>query len=221
VPPAYNQTNKTYRTALTNDWTAPRAGRRGHRQVNTTAWMAAALLVVAPFAGFAAGTSSATSPTPQSATDFSLPSLANRDQSIRLADYRGKTVYLDFWSSWCLPCRESLPLLSRLQADFADNDFAVVTISLDSLPRDARALMQELGLNYPVASDIGWTVARQYGLQSLPAAFLITADGKIRLELPRLDQHSYPKIALAVKSAINDRLDKSAGGEPVILSAAD
>ena len=84
--------------------------------------------------------------------DFSLPSINDPSELVRLADYQGKAVYLDFWSSWCAPCRESLPLLQTLQHDLRDQPFAVVTIHLDANPRDARKLMEEFSLSYPVAA---------------------------------------------------------------------
>ena len=153
-------------------------------------------------------------------TDFSLPSITDRHHNIRLSDYRGATVYLDFWSSWCLPCRESLPLLHRLQAEFSDHDFAVVTINLDAFPGDGRKLMSELEIDLPVASDIGWRVAKQYGLEALPAAFLLDGAGRIQLQLPRLDEQSYQKIAGVIGSQIGGRPAGAISQGTPLLSAS-
>ena len=203
---AHNQTDKTYHTALTTITTTPRAERTVWRQTHIATCMVVALLIIVCLEGilatqsFANGASDATS---SAAPDFSLPSISDREQAISLADYRGRTVYLDFWSSWCLPCRDSLPLLGQLQADFAGEPFAVVTVNLDSYPRDGRSLMKEFGIDFPVASDIAWIVAKQFGLETLPAAFLINGAGQIRLDLPRLHHGSYDAIATVISSEIN------------------
>ena len=202
---ADNQTNETYR-ALTHISNAARPSRRVRWCVVAT-WMAAIALSVAPLSHADVDTDSAAFD-----ANFKLPSITDRDQTVRLADYRGTTVYLDFWSSWCLPCRESLPLLGELQDEFAAQGFSVVTVNLDTFPGDGRKLMRELGIRYPVASDIGWRVAKQYGLETLPRGFLINAAGEVRLELPQLNRSSYSAVASLISAEITGN-PASAGAE--------
>ena len=194
---AYKQTNKT-NLALTLIGTAWCSGRR----TSTANWIFACLLATLPLSAVAADTRQEGSNSQTFATDFSLPSLTNRDQNISLASFRGTTVYLDFWSSWCLPCRESLPLLKQLQAEFAPATFAVVTVNLDAHPRDGRRLVSDLGIDYPVASDIAWRVAKQYGFETIPRGFLINADGQVRRELPRLNERTYRAVAALISTEI-------------------
>lgn len=194
---AYNRTKKTC-LALTPFGTAWRPGRR----TSTANWLFACLLATIPLSPSSADTRQQASDVQAFSADFSLPSIINRDQNISLASFRGTTVYLDFWSSWCLPCRESLPLLKQLQAEFAPDTFAVVTVNLDAHPRDGRKLMSEFGIDYPVASDIAWRVAKQYGFETIPRGFLINADGEVRRELPRLNQHTYQAVAALISTEI-------------------
>ena len=182
--PAYNQSNKSFRT-----------GPKHNQRPNAIQRMGWALFVL--------GLALSASRVSANQTDFTLPSIADRHQSIRLADYRGKTVYLDFWSSWCLPCRDSLPLLSKLQKTFAGEEFAVLTVNLDAHPSDGRHLMEKLQIDQPVASDVGWRVAKQFGLEVLPAAFLINADGSVRGRLPQLDNGSFAEVASIIGNAMD------------------
>ncbi len=190
--PAYNQSHKPFRTAP----------KHKHRP-NAIQRMRWALFVLG--LALSAGGVSANQ------TDFTLPSISDRHQSIRLADYRGKTVYLDFWSSWCLPCRDSLPLLGKLQGTFASEDFAILTVNLDAHPSDGRHLMEKLQIEQPAASDVGWRVAKQFGLEVLPAAFLIDADGSVRHRLPELNDESFAEVASIIDRALDGNSIRTGG----------
>lgn len=136
------------------------------------------------------------------AAPFTLPSITDSSQSISLDDYRGQVVYLDFWSSWCAPCRESLPLLVRLQNELTGSGFQVITINVDNHPRDGRLVMEKLGVVLPVASDITGRVAKEYGLAQLPGAFLIDREGRIEVELPVLNQQSFVEISAVIEESL-------------------
>ena len=196
---AYDQTYDMHRAGPNYVGRVKRAASSSWRRVNRRVRLGCVLLALVPWTGAALANSADAQP----AADFSLPSITDRNLDIRLADYRGSTVYLDFWSSWCLPCRESLPLLGKLQEQLGHEDFAVITVNLDSYPSDGRSLMEKFAVDYPVASDIGWRVARQFGLQKLPAAFLISRDGAIRSPLPRLNNQSYQAIFSVIRSEID------------------
>lgn len=103
-------------------------------------------------------------------------------------------MYLDFWSSWCAPCRESLPLLNELHAQLAGDDFAIVAVNLDVHPADGRRLMEEFSVAYPVASDITGVAAARFGASTLPASYLINSDGVIQAELPLMDRQNISVI---------------------------
>jgi thiol-disulfide isomerase/thioredoxin len=120
----------------------------------------------------------------RAAPDFSLPSLQTGQSPVSLADYRGKVVYLDFWSSWCAPCRRAMPHLDALRQEYSREDFEVVGISVDPDAADARRLLDRIPVAYPLALDAGGQMAGdRYGVAVLPAALLIDRNGVVRAVL--------------------------------------
>ncbi|MDH3644881.1 MAG: TlpA family protein disulfide reductase [Gammaproteobacteria bacterium] len=146
------------------------------------------------------------------APDFSLPAISDRDATITLSAYRGKTVYLDFWSSWCAPCRESLPLLSKLHQEFSGDDFQIVGVNLDALPADGRRIVEQYAIEYPVASDITGIAAQQFGASTLPAAFVINGDGVIQPELPQMDKQNIS----AIKASLLELIEQERQTRPLV-----
>ena len=135
---------------------------------------------------------------------FVLPALTDRDIQIRSEDFTGQIVYLDFWSSWCAPCRDSLELLGRLQKQFKNSQFSVIAINLDRFPVDGRRVIEELDVSYPIASDIGWKVANLYGIDGVPAAFLIGKEGQVLSNIPELNENNFLKIVAAIDKELHE-----------------
>lgn len=94
-----------------------------------------------------------------------------------LKDYRGKVIYLDFWASWCGPCRQSLPALSKLQSELGKQDFEVIAINLDANPEDGLAFLKQYPVTYTVLSDPVGQSSRLYDLVGLPTSVLIDKHG--------------------------------------------
>lgn len=113
----------------------------------------------------------------QSAPGFSLP--GNDGQTVSLDQLRGKIVYLDFWASWCTPCRKSFPWMNAMQARYGSDKFAVVAINLDASRDEARAFLKKIPAEFTVAFDPEGTVASQYHLQAMPSSYLIGPDGEL------------------------------------------
>ncbi len=111
---------------------------------------------------------------------FSLPALQG-GEAVSLEQFRGKVVYLDFWASWCGPCRQSLPMLDALRAEIGNDRFEVVAINLDEKPEQGLAFLAQFPVRYPVLFDAPKQTPRDYQLQGMPSAFLIDAQGYIRL----------------------------------------
>jgi len=99
----------------------------------------------------------------------------------RLSDYRGKVVLVNFWATWCEPCREELPSIERLRASLADRPFAVLAVQMGGSPRTARDIAAELGLHFPVLLDGDSSVASRWKVNVLPTSFLVGPDGAIAL----------------------------------------
>ena len=111
------------------------------------------------------------------APDHALPMLDGDGQG-SLADYRGKVVVLNFWASWCQPCREEVPLLTRFQTDLGDRG-TVLGVTYKDDPDDSRSFARELRINYPSLRDSKLELAPEYGTRALPETFVIDADGGI------------------------------------------
>lgn len=111
--------------------------------------------------------------------DFALLTLDHK--SVKLSEYTGKVILLDFWASWCGPCRESLPWMQAMQEKYGARGFQVVTINVDENSKDAAELLKELGVSVLALMDPSGRIPEMYDLQSMPSSFLIGRDGKISL----------------------------------------
>jgi cytochrome c biogenesis protein CcmG/thiol:disulfide interchange protein DsbE len=111
------------------------------------------------------------------APNFSLPDLAGR--RLDLSSYRGKVVLLDFWATWCDPCREEVPHFVELQKKYGGQGLQIVGISMDDGPEAVRDFYQRFKMNYPVVMGNAETGELYGGVLGLPIAFLIGRDGRI------------------------------------------
>jgi peroxiredoxin len=111
------------------------------------------------------------------APGFSLPDLAGK--KFRLKDLRGKWVFLNFFATWCGPCREEMPGMDRLFRAHREQDFVVVAVNLQESAKTVRPFVQQLKLTFPTVLDAEGSVSREYGVRALPVSFLIGRDGHI------------------------------------------
>ena len=107
-----------------------------------------------------------------------LPELQS-GQPFELAALRGRVVLLDFWASWCGPCRESLPLYQKLRDEFPRADFEVVAVNVDEDKQDALAFLERIPLQFMLLYDDGGKVAASYALKGMPSSYLIDRDGNV------------------------------------------
>jgi peroxiredoxin len=111
------------------------------------------------------------------APDFSLPDLDG--QTLRLSDLRGKIVLLDFWATWCTPCREETPHLVELQNKYRDQGLQIIGVSMDDSSEPVGEFYQRFHMNYPVVMGNAETGELYGGILGLPIAFVIGRDGRI------------------------------------------
>lgn len=107
---------------------------------------------------------------------FELP---GKDGTVQLAKYQGKLVYVDFWASWCGPCRQSFPWMNRMQSQFGSKGLRVVAVNLDSQPADAQRFLQQWPAQFTLAFDPTAEAARRFGIKAMPSSVLLGADGKV------------------------------------------
>lgn len=110
---------------------------------------------------------------------FKRPDIYDATRTLDFARSRGRVVYLDFWASWCGPCRSSLPALNRLYQQLKPEGFQIVAVNLDEDRAEALAFLQQNPVSYPVVTDQG-PLAEQFGVLGMPSGFLIDRAGKIR-----------------------------------------
>jgi peroxiredoxin len=118
------------------------------------------------------------SPQPaNSAPDFTVTDLDGRKLS--LSDYKGKVVLLNFWATWCAPCRTEIPHFVEMQNRFGADGFQVIGISMDDDANPVREFAQQFKLNYPVAVGDDKLAERYGGVLGLPISFIIDRQGRI------------------------------------------
>ena len=113
------------------------------------------------------------------APKIDLPKLRNAAQKSSLADYRGKVVVLNYWASWCPPCRDESPLLERWHRRLSRSDATVLGVDVQDVTGDARAFAAKYGLTYPMLHDGPGDTRDDFGILSLPETFVIDRRGRI------------------------------------------
>lgn len=103
---------------------------------------------------------------------------------ISVEEYRAGTVkaplvYLDFWASWCGPCKQAFPFMNQLQQQYADQGFTVIAINLDSQRKDAERFLKQVPAEFPIVWDPKGELAREFAVPSMPTSYLLSADGTV------------------------------------------
>jgi len=110
------------------------------------------------------------------AKDFEL---ATDDGSISLANLKGQVVYVDFWASWCTPCRKSFPWMNKMHAKYKSQGLTIIGISLDSTRKGAKKFLKKVPALFSIAYDHEGHMADEYNVQVMPTSYLIDRQGNL------------------------------------------
>jgi len=112
------------------------------------------------------------------APDFALSNL--QGESVTLSEYRGQTVLLNFWASWCAPCREEIPLLEATYETYGQSGLVVLSVNMGEDERRVGAFVEDLDISFPVFVDEDTVIGAQYRVRGAPTTYFIDGDGIIR-----------------------------------------
>jgi peroxiredoxin len=111
------------------------------------------------------------------ALDFALPDLEG--QQVSLQHYRGKVVFLNFWATWCIPCREEMPAMEQLHQTFEAQGLAILAVNLKESPEQVKAFFEQYQLSFTTLLDESGSVFRGYQVMGLPTTYLIGREGTL------------------------------------------
>jgi peroxiredoxin len=112
------------------------------------------------------------------APDFALKS--STGENLRLSEYRGDVVMINFWATWCGPCRQEMPLLDELYTRYQRVGFNLLGVNIDDDSRRAMQMIEELGVNFPVLFDARKEVSKLYEVEAMPVTVLVDREGNVR-----------------------------------------
>ncbi|MDJ0906513.1 MAG: TlpA disulfide reductase family protein [Woeseiaceae bacterium] len=114
----------------------------------------------------------------QSAPDFALKS--STGENLRLSEFRGDVVMVNFWATWCGPCRQEMPLLDELYSRYGRVGFSLLGVNIDDNSSKAMDMVSELGVSFPVLFDSSKEVSKLYEVDAMPVTVLIDREGTVR-----------------------------------------
>jgi cytochrome c biogenesis protein CcmG, thiol:disulfide interchange protein DsbE len=137
---------------------------------------------------------------------IALPLLQSKE-ILQLEDLRGRVVLLDFWASWCGPCRESLPQYQKLRDEYPRADFEVLAVSLDEDIKEALGFLKQVPLQFPLLHDPEGKVASAYALKGMPSSYLIDRNGILRSQHVGFTMKDLPPLRAKIEHLIAEKAD--------------
>ncbi len=154
----------------------PTASERRLSNFGTIVLIIGIVVVVAVF-GLALARRNETQPKSGAAPDFTLTTF--NGEQFRLSDQRGKVVVINFWASWCIPCRDEAPALQATWERYKDKDVLFVGVDYADTDDNALAFIKEFGITYPNGPDVGIKIFTAYRVQGVPETFVIDQQGNV------------------------------------------
>jgi cytochrome c biogenesis protein CcmG/thiol:disulfide interchange protein DsbE len=155
-----------------------------------------AIVIAAAIVGLALARQKETQPTSGPAPDFSVTTFDGDE--IRLSDLRGQVVVVNFWASWCIPCKDEAPVLQAAWEKYRDQGVVILGVAYVDTPGNSLAFMDEFDITYPNAPDAGTRISDAYHITGVPETFIIDQDGNIA-------EYYYAQVT---ESALSETLDR-------------
>ena len=133
------------------------------------------------------------------APQFELQGL---EGAVKLAKLQGKVVYVDFWASWCGPCRQSFPWMNEMQAKYGARGLQIVGVNVDANSADARQFLMSTPARFAIGFDTQGATPRSYGIKGMPSSVLIGPDGKILSEHSGFRETDRAELEAKIQSAL-------------------
>lgn len=123
-------------------------------------------------------------------------------EALSLTQLRGRVVYLDFWASWCAPCRESFPWMNEMHAKYGKKGLRVVAVNVDSETAEAERFLAKTPAAFTVLYDPSGKIPEQYALQGMPTSYLIDAHGKVLMVHPSFKDSDRAELERRINEAL-------------------
>jgi len=117
-------------------------------------------------------------PSKGKAPDFTLKS--NRGTNVKLSEHRGQVIMINFWASWCAPCRKEMPLLEELYQRYKDGGFTLLGVNVEEDSSAAKDLLKEIEVSFPILFDSKNSVSQLYNVEAMPSTIIVDRDGNMR-----------------------------------------
>ena len=135
-------------------------------------WMGVTAVILMTVSSVTAGIKETAAP------DFTLKSISG--ENLKLSEYRGEVVLINFWASWCGPCRQEMPVLSELHDKYKALGFTVLGVNVEEDSGKARKLLKKMSVSFPVLLDNESVVSKQYDVVAMPSTVLVDRNGNMR-----------------------------------------
>ena len=135
-------------------------------------------IIALVFSVFAASSLASSGMEGKLAPDFALKS--STGENLRLSELRGDVVMINFWATWCGPCRQEMPLLDELYARYERVGFSLLGVNIDDDSGRAMDMIEELGVNFPVLFDARKEVSKLYEVEAMPVTVIVDRTGTVR-----------------------------------------